>query len=98
MGLSHDTFGAMMIGGWIATIMYGITTLQSYHYYQHYPNDKKSIKGLVAILWILDTVHVIFMCHALYYYLIDNFGNHEPLSGGNWSLISSVTINIIIKG
>ncbi|KAH6909009.1 hypothetical protein BKA70DRAFT_1426160 [Coprinopsis sp. MPI-PUGE-AT-0042] len=96
MAVSHDTFGAMMVGVWISMVMYGITSLQSYYYFQHYPNDRKSTKILVAVLWILDTLHVVLMCHAMYYYLIDNFGNPGPLAFGNWSLISSVTVNIII--
>ncbi|EAU85428.2 hypothetical protein CC1G_12567 [Coprinopsis cinerea okayama7 len=96
MALSDDTFGAMLVGVWIAIAMYGMTTLQTYYYYYHYPKDRMSIKILVGSIWALDTLHVIFMCHAMYYYLIKNFGNTLPLAAGNWSLISSITINVVI--
>ncbi|OAX35510.1 hypothetical protein K503DRAFT_785038, partial [Rhizopogon vinicolor AM-OR11-026] len=42
----QDTFGAAFIGGMIAAIMYGITVLQTYMYYVHYPRDNMSTKLL----------------------------------------------------
>ncbi|SJL16062.1 uncharacterized protein ARMOST_19577 [Armillaria ostoyae] len=35
----------------------------------------------VAILWILDTLHVAISTHALYFYMIESFGNYLPLFG-----------------
>ncbi|OAX36712.1 hypothetical protein K503DRAFT_281959 [Rhizopogon vinicolor AM-OR11-026] len=46
----QDTFGAAFIGGMVAAIMYGITTLQTYLYYVYYPRDSKSMKFLVALI------------------------------------------------
>ncbi|TFK28092.1 hypothetical protein FA15DRAFT_678524 [Coprinopsis marcescibilis] len=80
MGLSNDTFGAMMVGAWISMIMFGITTLQTYYYYYHYPKDRKAIKIIASRNFysdsmILDTVHVILMCHALHYYLVTSISS-----------------------
>ncbi|KAI6163247.1 hypothetical protein EDD17DRAFT_1572162 [Pisolithus thermaeus] len=63
-------FGSFLIAGLTSAMLYGITTLQTYVYYMHYPEDAAIIKFLVAAIWILDTLHVSFMCHALYYYLV----------------------------
>ncbi|OAX31642.1 hypothetical protein K503DRAFT_62068 [Rhizopogon vinicolor AM-OR11-026] len=63
----------------IAAIMYGITVLQTYMYYVHYPRDNMSTKLLVALIWVLDTLHVSLMCLALYYYLVTSFGNMDAL-------------------
>jgi len=76
--------------------VYGITTLQSYFYYMSFPRDDLSIKLLVGSIWILDTLHVIFMCHALYFYLITGFGNPLLLMNGTWPLFSSIAINVVV--
>ncbi|KAG1750548.1 uncharacterized protein EDB91DRAFT_1244132 [Suillus paluster] len=90
----RDTFGAGFIGGMVAAILYGITTLQTYLYYVYYPRDNKSVKLLVALVWVIDTLHVSLMCHALYYYLVSNFGDEDALSAGNWSLFTSLGLNL----
>ncbi|KAF5359597.1 hypothetical protein D9756_003383 [Leucocoprinus leucothites] len=77
-----DTFGVMLIGAFIAMGIYGITTLQTYFYYMYYPKDEISIKWLVGVIWILDTLHIILMCHAVHYYLVRGFSQTELLSDG----------------
>ncbi|KAI6096442.1 hypothetical protein EV401DRAFT_1125614 [Pisolithus croceorrhizus] len=46
----------------------------TYVYYLRDSGDALTIKLLVAAVWILDTLHILFLCHALYYYLITNYG------------------------
>ncbi|KAI6021723.1 hypothetical protein BKA83DRAFT_674025, partial [Pisolithus microcarpus] len=57
-------------GGFGATLIGGLT----YVYYMHYSEDDSTTKFIVAIVWVMDTLHVSFMCHMLYYYLITNYG------------------------
>ncbi|KAG2112700.1 uncharacterized protein F5147DRAFT_684131 [Suillus discolor] len=90
----HDTFGAGFIGGMVTAILYGITTLQTYLYYVYYPSDPNSVKVLVAFIWVLDTLHVSFMCHALYYYLVTSFDDPNNLGTGVWSLFTSLALNL----
>lgn len=90
----HDTFGAGFIGGMVTAILYGITTLQTYLYYVYYPSDSNSVKVLVAFIWVLDTLHVSFMCHALYYYLVTSFDDPNNLGTGVWSLFISLALNL----
>ncbi|KAI6104598.1 hypothetical protein EV401DRAFT_2016526 [Pisolithus croceorrhizus] len=42
------------------------------------------MKFIVAVIWILDTLHVWFMCHMLYYYLITNYGDLMSLEYIVW--------------
>lgn len=91
-----DTFGVMLIGAFIAMGIYGITTLQTYFYYMYYPKDEISIKWLVGVIWILDTLHIILMCHAVHYYLVRGFSQTELLSDGVWSLYATVAINVLV--
>lgn len=90
----NDTFGAGFIGGMVTAILYGITTLQTYLYYVYYPSDTSSLKLLVALIWVMDTLHVSLMCHALYYYLVTSFGDPANLGTGVWSLFTSLGLNL----
>lgn len=92
----HDTFGAGFIGGMVAAILYGITTLQTYLYYVYYPRDTNGLKVLVASIWVIDTLHVSLMCHALYYYLVTSFGDADHLGTGVWSLFTSLGLNLLM--
>jgi len=91
-----DTFGAMFTGALVSMSIYGITTLQMYFYFMQFPKDSIGLKLSVALIWVLDTLHVIFMCHTIHYYLIKGFGKPALLANGIWSLFASLGVNIII--
>ncbi|KAI6154498.1 hypothetical protein EDD17DRAFT_1073983 [Pisolithus thermaeus] len=55
-------------------------------YYLHDYGDSLAIKLLVTAIWILDTLHILFMCHALYFYMITNYGVLASLEYIVWSL------------
>ncbi|KAI6103228.1 hypothetical protein EDD17DRAFT_1762815 [Pisolithus thermaeus] len=87
MGTSEaESFGPALIGGLVSAMLYGVTTLQSYVYYLNDSEDALTIKFLVAIVWILDTLHILFMSHALYYYLITGYGVPTSFEYIVWSL------------
>ncbi|KIK13562.1 hypothetical protein PISMIDRAFT_688574, partial [Pisolithus microcarpus 441] len=53
-------------------MLYGVTILQTYMYFMHYSEDASATKFLVvAVWWVLDTLHISFICHALYHYLVN---------------------------
>ncbi|SJL11125.1 uncharacterized protein ARMOST_14528 [Armillaria ostoyae] len=79
------TLGAVYIGATIAAILFGITILQTAIYYQRFRKDWWVYRYSVALLWILDALHVALSTHALYFYLIENFGNLEVLNEVVWS-------------
>lgn len=60
----------------------------------YYPKDTNGLKVLVAFIWVIDTLHVSLMCHALYYYLVSNFGDPNNLGTGVWSLFTSLGLNL----
>ncbi|KAI6159074.1 hypothetical protein EDD17DRAFT_922609 [Pisolithus thermaeus] len=90
-----DGFGFTFIGGLVSTMLYGTTTLV-YVYYMHYSEDTFTIKMPVAAIWTLDTLHVSFVCHVLYHYLITNYGIPTSLNYIIWSLPASVLTNIFM--
>ncbi|KAK0457520.1 uncharacterized protein EV420DRAFT_1748665, partial [Desarmillaria tabescens] len=77
-----ETIGALYIGATIAAVLFGITNLQALIYYKKYRNDWWLYRCSVALLWsvhpihgFLDALHVALSTHALYYYLIEMYGN-----------------------
>ncbi|KAI6003044.1 hypothetical protein EDD15DRAFT_1454848 [Pisolithus albus] len=90
------TTGATLIGGLVSAMLYGITTLQTYVYYMHYSEDDSTTKFIVAIVWVMDTLHVSFTCHMLYYYLITNYGALMSLEYIVWSFSASLVVNSIV--
>ncbi|KAI6125958.1 hypothetical protein EV401DRAFT_1041100 [Pisolithus croceorrhizus] len=89
-------FGSILITGLISSMLYGITTLQTYLYYMHYSEDSSPMKLLVAAIWILDSLHVSFMCYMLYYYLIINYGVPAALDYIVWSYQVTVLMNLLV--
>ncbi|PBK81094.1 hypothetical protein ARMGADRAFT_1068696 [Armillaria gallica] len=93
----HDTFGALFVGAIVATMLFGITNVQTLIYYKRYPNDWSLFRYSVALLWGLDALHVALSTHALYYYLIDMYGNLPGALGNNtWSMKLQLAVNVSI--
>ncbi|KAF9043623.1 hypothetical protein BDZ89DRAFT_1059540 [Hymenopellis radicata] len=92
--------GALFIGVVISVFLFGISTTQSWYYYQHYPNDRKFLKAVVATLWLFELFHAVLACHAVYWYLVMNYSNPEALGVSIWSanltLLASAFITLIV--
>ncbi|KAJ6516123.1 hypothetical protein C8R45DRAFT_232881 [Mycena sanguinolenta] len=71
-------FATSFIGFSLATTIYGISILQVYLYYRNYPADRFSLKFMVALLFLLDTLCTIFVAHSLYTFYVLNF-DQNPL-------------------
>ncbi|THH16868.1 hypothetical protein EW146_g3848 [Bondarzewia mesenterica] len=85
------SFGALLIGALIAFFVYGVTCSQVWRFYTNYPKDSTSVKALVALIWVLDTLHRIFTSHCLWFYLVSKGGsNPAALLSANWSLVARV--------
>ncbi|KAK0445929.1 hypothetical protein EV421DRAFT_1902283 [Armillaria borealis] len=89
-----QTLGALYIGATLAAILFGITNLQVLIYYKKYSNDWWLYIYSVALLWVLDALHVALGTHALYFYLIDMFGNATgALEKNVWSMNLQLSLN-----
>jgi len=91
-----DTMGALLIGILFSVCLFGMTTLQTWYYFQHYPNDNMVLKSVVTVVWIFECFHVIFGCHAIYYYLVLNYANPEGLGVSVWSANLTLLFTAII--
>ncbi|KAJ3999584.1 hypothetical protein F5050DRAFT_914750 [Lentinula boryana] len=74
--------GMTLLGLFFSSVLYGLALSQLYTYYKRFPRDPLSVKVLVVATAILDTISVIFECHACWYYLVTT----GPMTLAVWSL------------
>ncbi|KAG9220301.1 hypothetical protein CCMSSC00406_0006366 [Pleurotus cornucopiae] len=79
-GTLFSFLGALLIGAFFSVCLFGANSLQTWYYYQHYPTDTVIMKYTVACVWILEAAHAVFICHAVYSYVVLGFGNMLVLS------------------
>jgi len=71
--------------------------LQVHLYYTKYcGRDRWAMKSLVAILWTLDTLHLVILVILLYHYTVTNWGDVVVLGLTTWSLKIQILIGTII--
>ncbi|PFH48192.1 hypothetical protein AMATHDRAFT_6043 [Amanita thiersii Skay4041] len=79
------TIGAAYLGAIAAGILYGMTNIQVFLYYRNYWKDWTFQRCAVALLWVLDTLHMSLTAYMVYHYVIDSFGKQLNLAFVHWS-------------
>ncbi|KAG2113673.1 hypothetical protein BD769DRAFT_1778575 [Suillus cothurnatus] len=90
-----DTFGALFIGVILAAVLFGITIVQVFVYFQtHSGTGITFYKLVVILLWTLDALHLALIIHIVYFYLVINHTTFGALTEIIWSckLQSVVTV------
>ncbi|KAJ7336264.1 hypothetical protein DFH08DRAFT_878281, partial [Mycena albidolilacea] len=87
----HLTLGACEIGVLISYALFGVTTVQAYIYYGHFPNDSSKLKALPHRRFpctqgcienrVCLLVQVVSAGHAIYTVTISDFGQFLRLLG-----------------
>ncbi|KAJ7114858.1 hypothetical protein C8R44DRAFT_984227 [Mycena epipterygia] len=70
------TLGALEIGTVLGTFLFGLLTLQTFNYYRQFPEDSKTLKITVAVLWVLELAQSICALYGIYNITVTNYG--EP--------------------
>ncbi|KAJ7059777.1 hypothetical protein C8F01DRAFT_1295877 [Mycena amicta] len=81
-----NTMGSMLLGVIVSAVLYGISLLQCLFYFTRYDRDPRYLKALVASTVLLDTVHLAFVVHTVYHYLIINYYQQDALQVMIWSV------------
>ncbi|EIW58318.1 uncharacterized protein TRAVEDRAFT_28976 [Trametes versicolor FP-101664 SS1] len=93
----NSTFGALFIGFGASSLAFGVLCMQAYSYFRRYPSDVWWYKCLVAALWILELVDQALIGHAVYFYVVTEWGQLLALlEGPKWSLIVQVTVGAVV--
>ncbi|KDQ56637.1 hypothetical protein JAAARDRAFT_36115 [Jaapia argillacea MUCL 33604] len=92
---ADETSGALLIGGLISFWLFGIQTLQTYIYFDRYPDDSLRLKAMVLFLCAVDTLHSICIAHMLYYFTITERFETASMRTKAWSFNSLVALTAI---
>lgn len=93
-------FGAALLGNIASAVLYGVTIVQAYNYFNSCCGDSRVMKLLVAFLLVLDTAHLGLITCGVYEYLITHFGNliFKPAPTLIIQILITAINNAIIRG
>ncbi|KAF9066033.1 hypothetical protein BDP27DRAFT_1424182 [Rhodocollybia butyracea] len=75
-----DTHGGLYISAHIVSALWGVSCMQIFTYFIHYPKDNAILKILVVVLWAILTIQLVFILQPEYFFLITSWGNLAALS------------------
>ncbi|KAJ7583165.1 hypothetical protein C8J56DRAFT_1167107 [Mycena floridula] len=95
----QNTLGPLVLGTFMASILYGVQVSQVYQYYSSpFTQDKLPLKTLVYGVCILETVHIIFVYIFIFDAVIIKFGVNPGLEKIHWGMSWSLPVTAIISG
>ncbi|KAH9981545.1 hypothetical protein BJV74DRAFT_82611 [Russula compacta] len=88
------TFGITFMGLIFTCVLYGVMIVQTWTYYWHgHGRDSMIMRGFIAFLLVLDTVHTSLCVYILYWYLIQNFADVSNLDVNMWYAAVQFTLH-----
>ncbi|OAX37876.1 hypothetical protein K503DRAFT_771052 [Rhizopogon vinicolor AM-OR11-026] len=90
------TYGAILLGGFVAAALSGIVTIQSFIYMKQYPTDLVWRKAIVAAIWILDSAHTGLVFASIWIYLIRNFGDTSKINDIPETVAMTIALTAIL--
>ncbi|KAJ7638513.1 hypothetical protein FB45DRAFT_903096 [Roridomyces roridus] len=96
-GLLGRTYGAELVSSYSAAVLWGIQCLQTFMYFNTYPDDPLALKVLVAWTWLSDTVHQGLILSLEYSTLITHFGDLAPIGEINTEVILQGFFTIFVS-
>ncbi|CDO76359.1 hypothetical protein BN946_scf185011.g23 [Trametes cinnabarina] len=94
MVLVDDVIGALLIEVCLACILYGVTTLQTFLYYQTFSEDSRFLKGMVGAVWVMETLHTALCMELVYTYSVTHFGDYDFLGNIYWGAGASILVGV----
>ncbi|KAH9054126.1 hypothetical protein EDB87DRAFT_140079 [Lactarius vividus] len=97
-----DYHGALLVATVLSSIIYGVTWLQVYSYYDsHCSRDRWPLKSFVAFLMLIDTANLVFVIYPTYHLVITNFGIFRFAEFTPWSratiALSTVVLDVCVQ-
>ncbi|KIK66645.1 hypothetical protein GYMLUDRAFT_909272 [Collybiopsis luxurians FD-317 M1] len=90
-----NLFGSGLVGIVLAATLFGLYSAQVYSYFNYYSKDKLWMKLLVVGLWVVLSLEYSLTLHAIYKYLIDDFGVSSEVAVASWDWLSYVLLTSI---
>ncbi|ETW79554.1 hypothetical protein HETIRDRAFT_477123 [Heterobasidion irregulare TC 32-1] len=93
----QDTYGALFLGVVVSVAFLGIATVQGWIFWLNYPDDLLRTKVTVHVLRILEFIRCSFGVHAVYHYVVIQWGNPAALSKSIWSRDVNLLITALVQ-
>ncbi|KAI0091397.1 hypothetical protein BDY19DRAFT_623490 [Irpex rosettiformis] len=81
----------------IGFILYGVLCAQAFYYWGTYTKDHWAVKTLVAIVWILESLHVAFCIHIVHTYFVLSIRDPEHATKIIWSVGATMILGALIS-
>lgn len=89
--------GAIFVGVMMGAALWGISCMQTSEYFsEDSRKDPWFTKAMVVTLFVLNTLHQVFMTHAVYVYLITEHFNPMYLNVVVWTLVAQVITSAFV--
>ncbi|KAI0358802.1 hypothetical protein OH77DRAFT_1518095 [Trametes cingulata] len=82
----------VLLGGLVALFLSGAVFMQVALYFQLYQTDRRRIKTLVLLVWLLDLLHSSMVCTANWENLIVHYGDFDALDSIAWSIALTIAL------
>ncbi|KAJ3925223.1 MAG: hypothetical protein NXY57DRAFT_1032451 [Lentinula lateritia] len=93
-----NTYGSLFLAVITEVGLMGITTMQAWIYWLRYSDrDRFLIKAVVLIVWCIEFLRSCFAVHAVYHYVIVEWGNPDALEDSIWSIDINMPLTAIIQ-
>ncbi|KAG2144662.1 uncharacterized protein EDB93DRAFT_1152586 [Suillus bovinus] len=96
MGSLSTVYGPVLLGGFLASVLSGVITAQTFTYIRQYPNDTRITKMIVAVTWILDSIHTCLVCMASWIFMIQWFGDESKIDNIPPPLAASIALTAFL--
>ncbi|KAF9064029.1 hypothetical protein BDP27DRAFT_1426252 [Rhodocollybia butyracea] len=94
----EGSYGSLFLGVIASIGLMGITTMQTWIYWLKYSKrDRVGTKTSVLVLWCLEFIRACFAVHAVYHYVVVEWGDPEALGVNIWSFNIYVPLNSSIQ-
>ncbi|KAI0750590.1 hypothetical protein BC629DRAFT_1739463 [Irpex lacteus] len=81
----------------IGFVLYGVLSAQAFYYWSTYPKDHWGVRALVAIVWVLESLHVAFCIHIVHTYFVLSLRDPEHATKIIWSIGATLILGALIS-
>jgi len=98
LSLYEAIYSPLYFSAVLTTTFYGVTCMQTFFYYVHYPNDSRRMKSFVAALWAFDTIHEALTIAGVYKYILAILVNPAAIQNDipelNLQILSAASVTL----
>lgn len=93
-----NTMGAMFIGVIVSGVLHGLCLMQAFIYFTSYKEDPWYIRWMVITTCTFDAIHLSFITHSLYHYLVSSYHDELELQKIVWTIIMEALLTGVNAG